>query len=129
MSDQENPGKKIFYTFLKIVLFIISLSVILFMLVAYSIWSAERDANVFCDKIALGADIVPIIRQFEKQTGFERKPGDKVSARHYGFPDEGFDNDGHTFLFPALMFSNAYCQIALTENGKVKSKIAYFQAD
>ncbi len=129
MSEQTNSGKKTLYFLLKLVIGIISLPLILFVLVWYSVWSAEHDANAFCDQIALGADIIPIIAQFERQTGFEKKPGGKVSARHYGYPDPNFDRDGHVFLFPAMMFSNGYCSIALTENGRVKSKIAYFQAD
>jgi|GEM_PF-2442601 len=120
---------KAFRVLFKLALIIVSLPVMLIMLVGYLICSAERDANTFCDQIAPGADIIHIIQQFEKQTGIEKESGDKVSARHYGFPDEGYGDHSHTFLFPAMMFDRAYCRVSLRENGKVKSKTAYFQAD
>ena len=99
------------------------------LLILYSNWSAEKDAQSFCHGVPLGSDITVEIMKFETKIGDKLEPGGKVSVRHYGFPEEGFPKGHHSFLFKGFMFEKAYCDVSLDENGKVVSKRSYMQYD
>jgi hypothetical protein len=131
VSEVKNRGG--IYKFLKMVAMVIAVPIILLALLAvfvnYLNWVAESKAKAFCNAIETGSDISVIIDKFDKDTGYEKKPGGKVSAFHYGYPEDGALADGHTFIFPGIFFDKAYCDVSLTKNGKVASKKSYFMYD
>src|SRR5579871_3479414 len=96
---------------------------------SYINWSAEHDAQALCDSMPIGSDIVPTIRKFEKDIGFGKQPGAKESIRHYGYPDSGPYTDGHRFMFFGMWMDKAYCDVSLTQDGRVKAKNAYLLED
>jgi hypothetical protein len=96
---------------------------------SYINWSAERDAQALCDSIPLGSEIVPTIRKFEKDIGFVAQPGGKETVRHYGYPDSGNHTNGHRFMFFGIWMDKAYCDISLTQDGRVKAKSAYLREE
>lgn len=121
--------KRIIYTLIKLVVAIALLLGGMASCNYYLAWSAERKAQAFCDSIAPGSDISLAIARVDDESGYKKVDGGKVSALHYGFPEEGFADYSHTFLFPAFGFDKAYCDVTLTKDGKVVSKNSYFQAD
>ena len=118
MIDKQNPIKKHLYTFVKIVIAIISVPVILIVLDRYANWSAEREAQVFCDAIEPGSDISLAITKFEKKVG-------KKDALHY----RSAEDNVHTFLFPGFMFDKADCSVSVTPDGKTISKYSQMLYD
>ncbi|NHZ44669.1 hypothetical protein [Massilia aquatica] len=98
-----------------------------------SIWyanaSAEKEAWNFCERMPLGSDIHSEIEKFEKDIGYHKVPGGRVSASHYGFPEAGFANNKHTFIFKGFMLDKAYCDVSLTDDGKIIGKNSFIQYD
>lgn len=110
-------------------LFLLSLLGIVCAYIWYANESAEKDAWYFCERMSLGSDIAAGIEKFEKATGYKKAPGGKVSALHYGFPQEGFAKNKHTFIFKGFMLDKAYCDVSLTADGKITGRNSYFQYD
>lgn len=129
MFNLSEPKKDVVYSLVKCVIGILIVPGAILAFVGYANWSADRAAQVYCDGIPLGSDISVEIEKFENRIGYKKEPGGKVSVRHYGFPDAGFPKDSHTFIFNGFMFEKAYCDVALSPDGKVKSKISGFQYD
>jgi hypothetical protein len=96
---------------------------------SYINWSAEREAQALCDSMPIGSDIIPTISKFEKDIGFVKQPGEKETICHYGYPDSGPYTDGHRFMFFGMWMDKAYCDVSLTQDGKVKAKNVYLQED
>lgn len=90
---------------------------------------AETDARDFCERMPLGADIVLEIEKFERDIGFKKVSGGKVSADHYGSPDEGFARNQHIFFFKGFMLDKGYCVVSLAAEGKITAKNSSFTYD
>lgn len=110
-------------------LILIALPGILCASIVYANARAETDARDFCERLPLGADIVLEIEKFERDIGFKKAPGGKVSADHHGFPDEGFTKNQHTFLFKGFMLDKGYCVVSLAADGKITAKNSSFMYD
>ncbi|WP_157778543.1 hypothetical protein [Massilia violaceinigra] len=129
MLSLSESKKDVVNSLLKVAIGIIVVPGAVLAFVWYSNWSAERSARVYCDGIQLGSDISVEIEKFEKNIGFEKEPGGKVSVRHYGFPQERFPMGQHTFLFNGFMFEKAYCDVSLSPDGKVTAKNSFIHYD
>jgi hypothetical protein len=128
MSDPPKSARKRVFTLVKITaiaaMTLIAIPGTLIAFVWYANRSAEREAREFCDGIAQGTDIALAIAKMEKQTGFEKRAGEKTSVRHVGFPDEGLAKNSHTFIYPGFIFDKAECTVWLDQNGKVTSSFS-----
>jgi hypothetical protein len=77
----------------------------------YANWSAERSAREFCSMIPIGSDIAAAtVRATEKNILW------------------GSDN-GYTFYFSGFIFDKAVCQVSVSKEGKVISRIAETEYD
>ncbi len=70
----------------------------------YLNWSAENKAQAFCDGIKRGADIAPVVANFDKAAGDQR-------ILHYEA-----DDGSHSFLFEGFVFDMAECRITLDKD-------------
>ncbi|MDQ1834515.1 hypothetical protein [Massilia scottii] len=129
MLSLSESKKDVVYSVLKVAIGIIVVPGAALAFVWYSNWSAERSARVYCDGIQLGSDISVQIEKFEKNIGYKKESGGKVSVRHYGFPQERFPMGQHTFLFYGFMFDKAYCDVSLSPDGKVTAKNSFIHYD
>ena len=129
MNELRNGSSDVIRSLMKVGVAIVCVPALLYAGLWYANWSAERSAQVFCDGIPLGSDITLEIVKFEKEIGFRQEPGGKVSVRHYGFPQEGFSKDRHTFLFNGFWYDKAYCDVSIGPDGKVTAKKSFIQYD
>ena len=116
--NKKDPVRRRYSMFVKSAFAIISVPVILIALVEYINWSAEREAQAFCDAIEPGSDISLAVTKFEEKLG-------KRGALHYG----SVEDKGHTFLFPGFMFDKAVCGVSVASDGKAISKYSQMQYD
>ena len=73
----------------------------------YMNWSADNKAQAFCAGIKRGADIAPVVANFEKAAGDQR-------ILHY----ESDDGASHTFLFEGFVYELAACQVTVDKDRK-----------
>ncbi len=111
-SVEEKPGwgKRLMHESLKIVLGVVLglalLAGLSYGLPSYMNWSAENKAQAFCEGIKRGADIVPVVANFEKAAGDQR-------ILHYES-----DDSSHTFLFEGFVFDVAECHVTVDKDRK-----------
>jgi hypothetical protein len=129
MSNAPSLNKRIARTLVKSAIILICVPGILLGYIWYANAAAEMNARVFCDGIPVGSSITSEIAKFEKDIGYRQEPGGKVSVRHYGFPQEGFSTDSHTFLFYGFMSDRAYCDVSLSADGKITARNSFMQYD
>lgn len=124
-----SPNERIYRTLVKAAITLSCVPGLLFGYIWYANWTAESEARVFCERTRLGADIGFTVIEFEHEIGYRKVPGGKVSVRHYGFPEQGFAKDKHTFLFNGFMFDKAYCDVSLNPDGKIIGKQSFILYD
>jgi hypothetical protein len=79
--------------------------------VLYVNWSAERRAREFCSMIPIGSDIsAAAARATEKKILWGSE-------------------SGYTFYFSGFIFDKAVCQVSVSKEGKVISRIAEMEYD
>jgi hypothetical protein len=77
----------------------------------YVNWLAERRARAFCDEVAIGSDIFPILDNAKRQ---------KID--YSDFPP-------YTFYFFGMVFDKAVCTVEIDSNRKVTSKNTEMEYD
>ena len=95
-------------------------------LLAYTYWSAERDARGFCDQIPIGSDIsTATAKAMASKIGFGPS-----SALEKKLLWKGSDSGVYTFyFFTAFIFDKAVCEVGVTRGGKVRSKHSEMEID
>ena len=95
-----------------------SIFALLWGLLWYPNWAAEKNAKNFCSRIEPGSDISLAIVKFEREIS-------KSSALHYGSSKQ----KEHVFIFKGFMFDKAYCIVVEDANNKVVAKNSFMQYD
>lgn len=83
--------------------------------IIYLNWSAERDAEVFCNRISYQSPISDAILKAEQ-----------IGLKHHYWLDNKM---GYSFVFHGFVMGKAYCNVILTKEGTVTSKTTEFQDD
>ena len=74
----------------------------------YPNWLAQHRAQVFCENIAIHADVATAINKMNKIN----------QPNHYWLENKS----GYRFIFRGLFVDFAYCEVTLSEDGKILTK-------